>query len=222
MRLRVTGLLAAPVRVAAGALLAAAACYRRPAPAAAPASYASVVSAPDRTAEDRALDAGRKPAELLAFAGIRPGMRVAELGAAGGYTTELLARAVGPKGQVYGQNSRLVLDRFAAKPWSERLTRPAMGNVVRVDRDFDDPLPPDARNLDAVVIVLFYHDTYWMGVDRGRMNRAVYEHLRPGGLYIVVDHSGRPGTGSSEGQRPPRIRGETARGEVQAARLRRL
>jgi predicted methyltransferase len=223
MRLRVTGLLAAPVRLAAaGAVvvavsLMAAACYRRPAPAAAPASYASVVSAPDRTAEDRALDAGRKPAELLAFAGIRPGMRVAELGAAGGYTTELLARAVGPKGKVYGQNSRFVLDRFAEKPWSERLTRPAMGNVVRVDRDFDDPLPPDARNLDAVVIVLFYHDTYWMGVDRGRMNRAVYEHLRPGGLYIVVDHSGRPGTGSSEVQSLHRIEEQTLRDDVERA-----
>src|SRR5262245_61950144 len=142
MRLRVTGFLAAPVRLAAGAsfvvvCLTAAACQRPPAPPTSPASYAAVVSAPDRTAADRALDAGRKPDELLAFAGIRPGMRVAELGAAGGYTTELLARAVGPTGKVYGQNNRLVLDRFAEKPWSARLTGPVMGDVVGVDREVD-------------------------------------------------------------------------------------
>src|SRR5262249_56163562 len=131
------GELTAGARVVAVSRMAAAG-YRPPAPAAAPASYTGVVSAPDRTADDRALDAGRKPAELLAFAGIRPGMRVAELGTAGGYTTELLARAVGPTGTVYAQNNRLILDRFAEKPWSARLTRPVMANVVRVDREFDD------------------------------------------------------------------------------------
>src|SRR5262249_20452849 len=98
-------------------------------------------------------------------------MRVAELGAGGGYTTELLARAVGPTGTVYAQNNRLILDRFAEKPWSARLTRPVMANVVRVDREFDDPLPPAASNLDAGVIILFYHDLFWMGADRGRRSR---------------------------------------------------
>jgi predicted methyltransferase len=135
------------------------------------------VSAPDRTPDDRALDAGRKPAELLAFAGIRPGMRVAELGAGGGYTTELLARAVGPTGTVYAQNNRLILDRFAEKPWSARLTRPVMANVVRVDREFDDPLPPAASNLDAVVIILFYHDLFWMGAVRpSRLPERAADH----------------------------------------------
>src|SRR5262245_11259986 len=81
----------------------------------------TAVNAGDRSDADRALDAGRHPGELLAFAGVRPGMRVAELGAGGGYTSELLARTVGPAGTVYAQNSRLILDRFAEKPWSERL-----------------------------------------------------------------------------------------------------
>jgi len=183
-------------------------------------SYSAVVSAPDRSADDRALDAGRKPAELLAFTGVRPGMRVAELGAGGGYTTELLARAVGPGGTVYGQNSRFILDRFAEKPWSERLARPAMRNVVRVERDFDDPLPPDARDLDAVVIVLFYHDLVWMGTDRARMNRAVFDHLKSGGLYVVVDHSARPGSGASEVQTLHRIEEQVVRDEVQRAGFR--
>src|SRR5437867_12594677 len=64
----------------------------------------AVVTAADRSPEDRALDAGRKPAELLAFVGIQPGWRIADLGAGGGYTTELLKRAVGSEGVVYGQN----------------------------------------------------------------------------------------------------------------------
>src|SRR5581483_10506872 len=100
---------------------------------------------------------------------------------AGGYTTELLARVVGPKGVVYGQNNRLILDRFAAKPWTERLGKWELRNVMRVDREFDDPLPPEAHDLDAVLLILFYHDTVWMGVDRAHMNAAVFRALRPGG-----------------------------------------
>ena len=118
---------------------------------------------------------------------------------------------------VYAQNNRLILDRFAEKPWNARLTRSAMGNVVRVDREFDDPLPPDARNLDAVVIILIYHDLFWMGADRGRMNHDVFDHLRPGGLYIIIDHSARPGSGSSEVQTLHRIEEPVVRDEVERA-----
>ena len=180
------------VAILIGVLLATAGCHRPPTPAASLSSYAAIVSAPDRTPDDRALDAGRKPAELL-------------------------ARAVGPTGTVYAQNNRLILDRFAEKPWNARLTRSAMGNVVRVDREFDDPLPPDARNLDAVVIILLYHDLFWMGADRGRMNREVFDHLRPGGLYIIVDHSARPGSGSSGVQTLHRIEEPVVRDEVERA-----
>ncbi len=147
-------------------------------------------------------------------------MRVAELGAGGGYTTELLARVVGPTGTVYGHNSPLILARFAEAPWSARLAKPTMRNVVRVDRPFDDPLPPDVHDLDQVWIVLFYHDTVWMGVDRARMNRRVFEALRPGGVYAIVDHSGRPGTGSSETQSLHRIEESVVVDEVTAAGFR--
>src|SRR5262245_50328275 len=140
-----------------------------------PATVRAAVDAPDRSAADRALDAGRHPLEMLAFFNVRPGMRVAELGAGMGYTTELLARAVGPKGVVYAQNNKFILDRFAEGPWSERLQKPVMKNVVRVDREFDDPLPPEARNLDAVFMILFYHDTVWLRTDRARMNQAVFQ-----------------------------------------------
>src|SRR5690242_3125428 len=86
----------------------------------------AAVDAPNRSDADRALDAGRRPAETLAFFGIAPGMRVAELGAGGGYTSELLARVVGPTGTVFAQNSPMILARFAAKPWGERLAKPVM------------------------------------------------------------------------------------------------
>ncbi|MBX3024233.1 class I SAM-dependent methyltransferase [bacterium] len=177
----------------------------------------AVVDAPDRSAADRALDGGRHPAETLAFFGIGPGMRVAEIGAGGGYTSELLARTVGPTGVVYAQNSPFVLKRFAEQPLSARLATPPMKNVVRVDSEWDDPLPPQARNLDAVLIVLFYHDTVWQGADRAKMNRAIFDALRPGGVYGIIDHSARPGTGTADVQTMHRIDEPVVVQEVTAA-----
>jgi predicted methyltransferase len=174
----------------------------------------AAVDAPDRSPEDRALDAGRRPVELLAFYGIGPGMRVAELGAGGGYTSELLARAVGPGGRVYAQNSSFILERFAQAPWTARLGKPVMQNVVRLDRPFDDPFPADLRDLDAVLIVLLYHDVVWMKADRERMNRAVFEALAPGGVYGVVDHSAKPGSGLAEVETTHRIDEASVRAEV--------
>jgi predicted methyltransferase len=185
-----------------------------------PAAVQAAVDAPDRDAEDRKLDEGRQPARTLAFFGIQPGMRVAELGAGGGYTTELLVRVVGPRGRVYGQNSPFLLARIAQAPWTARLAKPVMKDVVRLDRDFDDPFPPDLRNLDAVLIVLLYHDTVWMKVDRARMNRAVFAALRSGGVYGIVDHSAKPGTGIADVETLHRIDEATLRSEVEAAGFR--
>jgi predicted methyltransferase len=179
-----------------------------------PAAIKAVVDAPDRDPEDKKLDAGRKPGELLAFAGIKPGMKVAELGAGGGYTAELLARAVGPTGVVYGHNTPMVLEKFAGKPWGERLAKPINKNIVKVTREWDDPFPPEAKDLDAVLIVLIYHDSIWMGADQTKMNAAVFKALKPGGVYIVVDHSGRPGTGVAEVRTIHRIEESVVRKEV--------
>jgi predicted methyltransferase len=181
------------------------------------ASPREAVSAADRSEADRALDAGRFPDETLAFFQIRSGMRVAELGAGGGYTTELLARVVGPTGRVYGQNSKLILERFAEKPWGERLAKPVNANVVRLDREFDDPLPPDVKDLDAVLIVLFYHDTVWLETDRARMNQAVFAALRKGGIYGVIDHSARPGKGSTDTKSLHRIEESMVVREIEKA-----
>ena len=186
-------------------------------PAAADSAIRAAVDAPDRSPEDRALDAGRKPAELLSFFGIQPGMRVAEIAAGGGYTAELLARAVGPSGAVYGVNSEFILDRFARAPWEERLRKPIMKNVVRLDRSFDDPLTADATGLDAVLCVLFYHDLFWMKVDRAKMNAAVLRALRPGGIYAIVDHSARAGSGASDVETLHRVEEQLVRDEITRA-----
>jgi predicted methyltransferase len=185
-----------------------------------PAAVRAAVDAPDRSEADKKLDAGRRPAELLAFFGMKEGMKVAELGAGTGYTAELLARVVGPSGAVFGQNSKFLLERFAEKPWSERLAKPVMKNVVRVDREFDDPLPPEAKNLDVVFMVLFYHDTIWMGTDRPRMLRSIFTALKPGGAFAVVDHAGRDGTGVTEVQTLHRIEEKVLKDEIQAAGFR--
>jgi predicted methyltransferase len=124
---------------------------------------------------------------------------------------------VGPTGVVYGQNSPFILERFAEKPWAARLAKPADKNVVKVTRDFDDPLPPEAKDLDAVLINLFYHDTFWMKVDQGKMNAAVFRALKPGGVYVVIDHSARPGAGTTEVQTNHRIEESVVRKEVTAA-----
>ncbi|HKQ26196.1 MAG TPA: hypothetical protein VJT81_17240 [Burkholderiales bacterium] len=177
----------------------------------------AVVSASDRSPEDRAMDAGRKPAELLAFVGVQPGWRIADLGAGGGYTTELLQRAVGKDGVVYGQNSKKLLEMFLEKPWSARLDKPAMKGVQRLDRDFDDPFPPDMRPLDAVTMVLFYHDTVWLGVNRDAMNKAVFNALKPGGVFVIVDHSARSGDGVTVTSSLHRIEEDVVKSEVLAA-----
>ena len=178
---------------------------------------AAIVAAADRSDADKALDAGRKPVEFLAFLGAKPGMKVAELFAGGGYTTELLARSVGPSGTVYGHNTKMVLERFAEKPWSERLAKPVMKNVVRSDRELDDPFPPEATGLDLVVSNAIYHDAVWQGADRAKMNGAVLRSLKSGGHYVVCDSSAKDGSGVTAAQTLHRIDEKVVRDEVTAA-----
>jgi predicted methyltransferase len=189
---------------------------RRQAPITASPEARAVVDAPDRSPQDRQLDARRRPAELLTFLGIAPGMRVGELMAGAGYTAELLARAVAPNGVVYAQNPRVILEG-SGEQWATRLATPPARNIVRVDRELDDPFPPEARNLDVVVINLVYHDTVWLAVDREKMNRAVFGALRSGGKYAVIDHSARSGKGIADVQTLHRIDEAVVRDEVRRA-----
>lgn len=181
-----------------------------------PPNYAGLIAEADRTDEDKALDAGRKPIQLLELAGVRPGMNVAELAAGSGYTTELLARAVAPTGKVYAQNPDAFV-KFVGERWTERLARPVNQNVVRVDREMESPLPIDLKDLDVVIANLVYHDFVWLEADRPTMNRAVFDALKPGGVYVILDHSAPKGHGVGDVKTTHRIEEETVIAEVTAA-----
>lgn len=197
-----------------------------------------MLASPDRSAADRTNDLRRKPAEMLAFIGVRPGMIALDLSAGGGYTTELISRSVGPSGRVYGQSAPRDPSRKPAAPeagaapaaprlttpqrLAERLKNPAAGNIVSVERKFEDPAPPEAaaNALDLVTLMFNYHDLGHLGVDRAQMNRAVFAALKPGGMYVIADHSGRPGTGISESGTLHRIEEAFLRREVESAGFR--
>ncbi|MGH7782198.1 MAG: class I SAM-dependent methyltransferase [Candidatus Binataceae bacterium] len=165
-----------------------------------PAYIKAAVNAPDRPAEDKELDAGRKPEQILAFFGIKPGMKVADIWAAGGWDTELLSRVVGPGGKVYSQN----LPKFPAKyqkiadQWHARV--PRLKNVVEIAKPFDAPdlLPVPAGSLDAVIINENYHDMVGLKMDRAKVNRQIFTALKPGGVYGIVDHSAQNGSGDRD------------------------
>lgn len=236
-----------------------AACAMNPAPSAAPVlsaqRIAEIVASPDRSNADRINDRRRKPEQMLAFIGIRPGMVALDVSAGGGYTTELLARAIGPTGSVNGQSPPRNPDRPSPAPAApEGVSHPASAPaavpapapasaprtsavalaereknlrnagvaaapIMAVTQRFEDPVPAalaDAR-LDLVTLMFNYHDLGFMGVDRAHMNQAIFRALKPGGLYVIADHAGRPGTGISESGTLHRIEEAFLRSEVEAA-----
>jgi predicted methyltransferase len=216
-----------------------------------------ILSSPDRTAADRTNDLRRKPEQMLGFIGMHPGLVALDLSAAGGYTTELLARSIGPTGKVYGQsrprdpnqaptsssvpegNSRPNLAPVAtpaAPPAAPRPSPIALADrdaklheagipsapIVALSRPFEDPVPSDlaSEQIDLVTLMFNYHDLGYLGVDRAAMNQAVFRALKPGGLYVIADHAGRPGTGISESGTLHRIEEAFLRQEVEAAGFR--
>jgi predicted methyltransferase len=211
---------------------------------------AQIIASPDRSAADRVNDVRRKPEQMLAFIGIRPGMTALDLSAGGGYTTELLARAVGPTGRAIGQVRRAApgsvvpatpvapegnaspqlasppatpsaqpaVRRTSAQALAERAKNASLSNLSSVLRFFEDPVPPElSGQLDLVTLMFNYHDLGHLGVDRARMNAAVFAGLKPGGTYVIADHAGRPGTGISEAGTLHRIEEDFLRKEVEAA-----
>jgi len=178
--------------------------------------YAAIIAAPDRTEADLQTDKRRDPAKLLAFTGAHPGMKVLDMGAGGGYSTELMARAIAPSGVVYGQNPADIGERAKTR-FEARLKTPAGKNIVSVARPFDDPLPADVRDLDLITFLFFYHDTTYMPVDRAEMNRKLYAALKLGGMLVIADHSAKTGDGTSVGKSLHRIEESALRREVEAA-----
>jgi predicted methyltransferase len=177
------------------------------------AQIAAIVASTDRSDADRRNDVRRKPVDMLEFAAVRPGMTVLDVSSGGGYTTELLARAVAPGGRVFAQTPRPPSPGLA-----ERLKTPAAANVVSVVRPFESAPPPElAAGFDLVTLMFNYHDMGHLGVDRARMNAAIFVALKPGGAYVIADHSGRPGTGITESGTLHRVEEALVRREVEAA-----
>jgi predicted methyltransferase len=178
--------------------------------------YEAIVASPDRSEADRQTDLRRQPAKMLAFTGAKGGMKVLDMGAGAGYSTELMARAVGTGGAVYAQESAAVMERVKDK-FDVRAQNPAMKNVVHVIRNYDDPIPPDVGGLDLITFFFAYHDTTYMPVDRAEMNNRMFAALKPGGFLVTADHSARPGDGATVGKTLHRIEERTLRQEIEAA-----
>jgi len=161
--------------------------------------YRALLASPLRIERDRTFDQRRHPVELLQFADVRPGMRVLDIATGGGYTSQLLALAVGPSGKLWAQTPQpgaALKERMAAHP---------QANFIVTARPFDDPAPPEAAPLDLVTLILNYHDISYLPVDRDAMNRKIFAVLKPGGRYVIVDHSALAGSGISAGKTLHRI-----------------
>lgn len=178
------------------------------------------VAAADRSAEDRARDQTDRPAEVLAFFGVRPGMRVVDLMAAGGYYSELLARIVGPEGEVVTQNNRPYI-AYAGAEAERRFAGGRLPNVRRLDSELEQ-LGLEQNAYDMALLVMTYHDIYWVSddwppVERDRFFQQIYECLRPGGVVAVIDHAAQAGTGAAAVSELHRIDEEFARRDFESA-----
>ena len=202
--------------VALGLLAALAICLAWNARAQTAPDYTALLAAPDRSDADHNADKRRDPLPFLQFAGPRPGMKVLDMGAGGGYSTELMARAVAPNGTVYGQNPPDVSDK-AKTAFAARLAAPAGKIIVADVTPFDDPVPAGVSNLDLITFLFYYHDTTYMTVDRAAMNRKLFAALKPGGYLIMADHAALPGQGITVGKTLHRIEESTERQEIEAA-----
>jgi predicted methyltransferase len=203
---------------AAGAALLTASCTTASGGGALPmAAYAAAAADPARPAADRERDALRKPVEMLAFAEVRPGQQVLDVIPGQGYFTRLLAHAVGPGGKVYAYVPTEIAGQFESKANADKLAA-AMANVEAAS----DPLLQHAPEpfADLVWTAQNYHDfrlDYFGKPDPVAVNRAIFSTLKPGGLFVVVDHSAAAGSGARDAGTLHRIDKEQVKREVIAA-----
>ena len=183
-----------------------------------PAAISAAVADKSRPAEDQARDANRKPAEVIAFAGIKKGDKVAELLPGGGYFTRIFAKVVGDNGVVYALTPPRRPDAAAGAP------DPAAGanlvaaenKNVKVSTLTLEKVAPEP--VDVVWTSDNYHDVHNRpGADLGAFNKAVFDALKPGGVYIVIDHAAAPGAGATVTSTLHRIDPETVKSEVTGA-----
>jgi predicted methyltransferase len=163
--------------------------------------YDAAVAHPGRSPDDHKRDATDRPADVLRLSGIKPGMQVADFLAADGYYSELLSYVVGDAGHVLLLNN-VPYDKFVKDAWKQRIEKHHLTNVEHRTVDPANMGLKDA-SLDAIVLVKVYHDLYW--VDPGNWPKIdvppvldqLARALKPGGILVVVDHSAKPGSGSS-------------------------
>lgn len=181
-------------------------------PAAAPAHIRRAIAAPDRTDEQRARDYHRKPAEILLASGIEEGDKIVEIAAFGQYFTTMLLAAVGPSGRV-DMYDLPYTERFAGAASREFDGKHA--NAVYHQESYNDAALP--QNLDSVWNVLYYHDLQPQGVDTAAFNRKIFQALKPGGIYLVIDHKAEDGSGWRDAATIHRMGVDTIKQEVLAA-----
>lgn len=182
-----------------------------------PPAISAAVADGARPDADKQRDADRKPAEVVAFSGMKPGDKVADLLPGGGYFTRIFAKVVGPKGKVYATVPTEMLKSrpTAADGMKKLIAEPAYSNVAVhavALQDFTAPEP-----LDIVWTSLNYHDmqTPLLGPLRmGSYNKAVFNALKPGGIYIVIDHAAAKGSGSRDAESLHRIDPDAVKAEV--------
>jgi predicted methyltransferase len=170
------------------------------------------IESPERTAEQRARDYHRKPAEILTLSGIEEGDRIVEIAAFGQYFTTMLLAAVGPSGHV---------DMYDL-PYTERFAGPASrefdakhANAAYTQESYNDVTLP--RSVDSVWNVLYYHDLQPQSVDTAAFNRKIFDALKPGGIYLVIDHKAEDGSGWRDAATIHRMGVDTIKQEVLAA-----
>jgi predicted methyltransferase len=180
------------------------------------AAIQAAIANTERTDADRERDQREKPAEVLAFAGIKPGMTVADLFSAGGYYTELLAHAVGPNGKVYAVNN-VPYAMYSKKDREERFKEGRLKNVEPrlVEASYMN-LP--SKSVDVAVIVMSYHDVFWIDekegwpeIDYVGFLESVKKMLKPGGKLLVIDHNAPAGSGREMATSAHRLNEEFAK-----------
>ncbi|MGH1471426.1 MAG: class I SAM-dependent methyltransferase [Cellvibrionaceae bacterium] len=163
------------------------------------------LKSPSRMAGDSDRDAARKPAQVLAFLGLKPGMTVLDVMASGGWYTEVLSLAVGEKGKVYAQNSPAFLqfrDGMYEKAISKRLEGGRLNNVTRINADFDK-LGID-NSVDIAITALNFHDIYNRSPEAGiALLKDIKKSLKPGGVFGLIDHNGAAGADNASIHRMP-------------------
>ncbi len=182
---------------------------------------AAAVADPNRPEADKQRDGNRKPGETLVFTGVKPGDKVAELLPGGGYFTRIFSKIVGPSGHVYALVPAPSPDAPADAPdFAARVKAiaadPHYSNVSVVVEPFSQlkaPVP-----VDLFWTSQNYHDLHNIpGVDVGVFNQLIFDALKPGGIYLVLDHAAEPGSGTRDTGTLHRIDVEAAKKEVLAA-----